>query len=128
MCFPVNFEKLLRTPFITEHLYIELNGNLSGHTLFCFACFGRLQMFSRIGVFKTFVKFIRKYLYRNLFLIKLQADGQWPYEAPLGDCFFCFCALLESFSGIANSKTVSCVTDSWDFLHRRDRLSLLIKW
>ena len=75
MCFPVNFEKLLRTPFITEHLYIELNGNLSGHT-FCFACFGRLQMFSRIGVFKTFVKFIRKYLYRNLFLIKLQADGQ----------------------------------------------------
>ena len=64
-CFPVNFEKFLRTPFVTEHvrrLLLVIMILLEAIT----------EMFCKKGVLQNFSKFTGKYQCSSLILIKLK--------------------------------------------------------
>ena len=93
-CFPVNFVKFLRTPFLQNssgrlllpfatvalnysniylyNIYLDLNLTYENILLKNIVVFTLEAAIRKIGVFKNFAIFTRKYLCWSLFIIKLQ--------------------------------------------------------
>ena len=93
-CFPVNFEKFLRTPFFTEHLWWLLLDRVMNTLLRS----SRPYMLFKINVLKNFAIFTGKHKCWSLFLLKQACKSRNFIKMRLQHwCFFVnVCRILKN--------------------------------